>query len=60
MRAHYAACYSSKKDIASLSGGNGLFYFFCAVRKMALVCRNARDFNTLGDIGDRWGTSDFT
>ena len=61
MRANYAACYSSKQDIASLSGGKGLFYyFFCAVSKMALVCRNARDLSTLGDISDRWGTSDFT
>ena len=60
MRAIYAACYSSKQDIVSLSGGMDCFTFFCAVRKMALVCRNARDLSTLGDISDRWGTSDFT
>jgi hypothetical protein len=61
MRANYPACYSSKQDIASLSGWNGLFYFFfCAVRKMALVCRNARVLSTSGDMSDRQGTSDFT
>ena len=56
LRANYAACYSStrKPDIASVSGSNGLFYsFFCAVRKMALDCRNARNLSTLGDISDR-------
>ena len=41
--------------------GAGLFYlFFCAVRKMALVWRNARNLSTSGDISDRSGTSDFT
>ncbi len=31
MRANYAACYSSKQDITSLSGWKGLFYFFFAL-----------------------------
>ena len=61
MRANYAACYSSKQDMASLSGWNRVFcLFFCAVREMALVCRNASNLSTLGDISDHQGTSDFT
>ncbi len=36
------------------------FTLFCAVRKMALVCRNARNLSTSGGISDRYGTSDFT
>ncbi len=36
------------------------FILFCAVRKMALVCRNARNLSTSGDISDRYWTSDFT
>ena len=61
MRANYAACYSSEQDMASLSGWNGLFYFFfCAVREMALVGQIARNLSTLGDISDHQRTSDFT
>ena len=58
MRANYAACCSCKQDIASLSGLNGLFYSLYALRKkMALVCRNARNLSILGEISDRQGTS---
>jgi hypothetical protein len=54
LRANYPACYSTKQDIASLSGWNGLFYsFFCAVRKTTLVCRNGRNLSTSGDINVR-------
>ena len=53
MRANYAACYGSKQDIARLSGWIGQFYFFCVVRKMALVCRNAQYLCTSGDSIDR-------
>ena len=53
MRANYAACYGSNQDIARMSGWIGQFYFFCVVRKMALVCWNAHDLSTLRDISDR-------
>jgi hypothetical protein len=33
--------------------GMDFFILFCAERKMALVCRNARNLNTSGDISDR-------
>ncbi len=53
MPANYPVCYSSKHDIASLRGWNGLFYSFSVVRKMALLYRKACILGTTGDIGDR-------
>jgi hypothetical protein len=35
------------------------FILFCAVRKIALVWRDARNLSTSGYISDRYGTSDF-